>query len=56
MGHRRNHEYEYVSYDWRKNGFVTANERVTDRHNRGFRVLPVSLSRLIEQMTYKYVP
>jgi hypothetical protein len=47
---------EYIRYDWRKGGLATVNDDVSGWHNRVFRVLPVSLSRLIGRVLYKHVP
>jgi hypothetical protein len=53
MDHRGNHKFEYGGYDWRKSGVVTANDDVSGWHNRGFRLLSVSLSCLIGRTFYK---
>jgi hypothetical protein len=46
---------EYVRYDWRERGFVTAKDESSGWHNRFFNKLPASLSRLIGAMLYKHV-
>jgi hypothetical protein len=47
---------EYIRYGWRKGGLATVNDEVSGWHNRVFRVLPTSLSRLIGRVLYKHVP
>jgi len=49
------HMIEYVRYDWRAGGFVTAKDEAEGWHNRVFRALPVPLSRLIGSVLYKHV-
>jgi hypothetical protein len=46
---------EYVRYDWRAGGFVTAKDEAAGWHNRVFRALPLPLSRLIGSALYKHV-
>jgi hypothetical protein len=46
---------DYFRYDRRKAGFVTARDESSGWHNRVFRMLPVSLSRLIGVAFYRHV-
>ena len=46
---------DYFRYDQRKAGFVTARDESSGWHNRIFRMLPVSLSRLIGAAFYRHV-
>jgi CelD/BcsL family acetyltransferase involved in cellulose biosynthesis len=46
---------DYFRYDRRKAGFVTARDRSSGWHNRIFRMLPISLSRLIGAAAYRHV-
>lgn len=45
---------EYVRYDLRANSFVTAHDGASGWHNRLFRALPISLSRLAGSLLYKH--
>jgi len=46
---------DYFRYDQRKAAFVTARDESSGWHNRIFRMLPVSLSRLIGAASYRHV-
>jgi hypothetical protein len=46
---------EYVRYDWKEGGFVTAKDEASGWYNRVFRVLPVSVSRLVGSLLYRHV-
>lgn len=46
---------DYVRYDLQAGAFVTAQDRAAGWHNRLFRVLPISLSRLAGALLYKHV-
>jgi len=49
------HRIEYVRYDRRAGGFVTARDESSGWHNRVFRALPCFLSRQIGAVLYKHV-
>jgi hypothetical protein len=51
----RERRIDYFRYDQRKAGFVTARDESSGWHNRIFRMLPVSLSRLIGAASYRHV-
>ena len=51
----RERRIDYFRYDQRKAGFVTARDVSSGWHNRIFRMLPVSLSRLIGAAAYRHV-
>jgi lipid II:glycine glycyltransferase (peptidoglycan interpeptide bridge formation enzyme) len=46
---------EYVKYDRRRDGFVTANDESSGWHNRLFRAMPGFVSRQIGAVLYKHV-
>jgi len=45
---------EYVKYDMKQGGFTTSADEVSGWHNRVFRVLPGSLSRVAGRILYKH--
>jgi hypothetical protein len=45
---------EYVKYDLRANRFVVEADGVAGWHNRVFRGLPISMSRLAGELLYKH--
>jgi lipid II:glycine glycyltransferase (peptidoglycan interpeptide bridge formation enzyme) len=51
----RERRIDYFRYDQRKSGFVTARDESSGWHNRIFRILPVSLSRLVGAASYRHV-
>lgn len=51
----REHSIEYVKYDLRRNAFVTDTDGATGWHNRVFRALPLSLSRVIGAALYRHL-
>jgi hypothetical protein len=51
----KEHRIEYVRCDVREGGFCTARDAASGWHNRLFRLLPVTLSRLTGSMLYKHM-
>ena len=49
------HPIEYVKYDLRSGGFVTAQDEAAGWHNHVFRHLPVFLSRAAGRLLYRHI-
>ena len=49
------YQIDYVRYDFRKEDFVASRDMVSGWHNRIFRSMPISLSRIIGKLLYKHL-
>jgi lipid II:glycine glycyltransferase (peptidoglycan interpeptide bridge formation enzyme) len=50
----REHIIEYVRYDLKLRAFVTGKDDAFGWYNRGFRLLPIGVSRLIGTLLYRH--
>jgi lipid II:glycine glycyltransferase (peptidoglycan interpeptide bridge formation enzyme) len=46
---------EYVRYDFRRSGYVTARDEAQGWHNRVFQALPLPMSRLAGALLYRHI-
>ena len=49
------YQIDYLKYDFRKETFVTNQDRVSGWYNPVFRLMPISLSRIIGKLLYKHL-
>jgi len=51
----RGNPLDFVKYDFRRKRFVTDSDRASGGHNRLFRTLPASFSRLLGALLYRHI-